>query len=52
MHQCIGSSAGYRIAVGPQVGRKALVLRPITPLIGTARGSERRWRTAFPGTPA
>jgi len=30
MRQLIGSSVTYRIAVGPQAGRKALVLRTIT----------------------
>ena len=32
MRQLLGSSVTYRIAVGPQAGRKALVLRTITAL--------------------
>lgn len=41
MRRLIGSSVTYRIAVGPQAGRKALVLRTITPLAGEDRASER-----------
>jgi hypothetical protein len=41
MRQLIGSSVTYRIALGPQAGRKALVLRTITPLSGEDRARER-----------
>jgi ribosomal protein S27E len=41
MRQLIGSSVTYRIAVGPQAGRKALVLRTIRPLSGEDPSSER-----------
>ena len=41
MRQLIGSSATYRIAVGPQAGRKALVLRTIRPLAGEEPRNER-----------
>ena len=34
MWQLIGSSVTYCIAVGPQAGRKVLMLRTITPLSG------------------
>ncbi|MBK7520964.1 MAG: transposase zinc-binding domain-containing protein [Gammaproteobacteria bacterium] len=34
IRQLLGSSVTYRIAVGPQAGRKALVLRTITALAG------------------
>ena len=39
MRQLIGSLVTYRIAVGLQAGRKALVLRTITPLSGDSRAS-------------
>jgi iron complex outermembrane recepter protein len=41
MRQLLGSSVTYRIALGPQAGRKALVLRTITPLVGEDPSSER-----------
>ena len=41
MRQLIGSSVTYRIAVGPQAGRKALVLRTIRPLAGEEPRNER-----------
>ena len=41
MRQLIGSSVSYRIAVGPQAGRKALVLRTITALAGEEPRNER-----------
>jgi hypothetical protein len=41
MRQLIGSSVTYRIAVGPQGGRKALVLRKITALAGEDPRNER-----------
>lgn len=41
MAQLIGSSVTHRIALGPQAGRKALVLRTITPLVGEDAASER-----------
>jgi hypothetical protein len=39
--QRFGSSVTYRIALGPQAGRKALVLRTIRPLAGEAPENER-----------
>ncbi|MBK9665559.1 MAG: hypothetical protein IPO61_07475 [Gammaproteobacteria bacterium] len=49
----LGSSVTYRIAVGLQAGRSALVLRTITALAGEEPRNERwRRRTAFPYTPA
>ena len=41
MRQLIGSSVTYRIAVGPQAGRKALVLRTIRPLADEEPSSQR-----------
>ena len=41
MRQLLGSSVTYRIAVGPQAGRKALVLRTITALAGEDPRNER-----------
>ncbi len=41
MRQLIGRSVTYRIAVGPQAGRKALVLRTIRPLAGEEPRNER-----------
>jgi hypothetical protein len=41
MRQLLGSSVTYRIAVGPQAGRKALVLRTITALAGEEPRKER-----------
>ena len=41
MRQLLGSSVTYRIAVGPQAGRKALVLRTITALAGEDPRDER-----------
>ena len=41
MRQLIGSSVTYRIALGPQAGRTALVLRTITPLSGEDPAHER-----------
>ena len=41
MTQLIGSSVTYRIALGPQAGRKALMLRTITPLAGEDLTNER-----------
>jgi hypothetical protein len=41
MRQLIGSSVTYRIAVGPQAGRKALVLRTIRPLADEGPRNER-----------
>ena len=41
MPQLLGSSITYRIAVGPQQGRKAFMLRTITPLIGPDKATER-----------
>ena len=41
MRQLLGSSVTYRIAVGPQAGRKALVLRTITALAGEEPRNER-----------
>ncbi len=41
MRQLIGSSVTYRIAVGPQAGRKALVLRTIRALPGEEPRNER-----------
>ena len=41
MRQLLGSSVTYRIAVGPQAGRKALVLRTITALAGEEPRTER-----------
>jgi hypothetical protein len=41
MRQLIGSSVTYRIALGSQAGRKALVLRTIRPLSGEEPRNER-----------
>ena len=41
MRQLLGSSVTYRIAVGPQAGRKALGLRTITALAGEDPRNER-----------
>ncbi|MBK7727785.1 MAG: transposase [Gammaproteobacteria bacterium] len=41
IRQLLGSSVTYRIAVGPQAGRKALVLRTITALAGEEPRNER-----------
>jgi hypothetical protein len=41
MRQLLGSSVTYRIAVGPQAGRKALVLRTIRPLADEEPSSQR-----------
>ena len=41
MRQLLGSSVTYRVAVGPQAGRKALVLRTITALAGEDPRNER-----------
>ncbi|MCP5320526.1 MAG: transposase [Pseudomonadales bacterium] len=41
MTQLIGSSVTYRIALGPQAGRKTLILRTITPLAGEDPTNER-----------
>ena len=41
MTELIGSSVTYRIALGPQAGRKALMLRTITPLAGEDLTNER-----------
>ncbi len=41
MTQLIGSSVTYRLALGPQAGRKALMLRTITPLAGEDPTNER-----------
>ena len=41
MRQLLGSAVTYRIAVGPQAGRKALVLRTITALAGEDPRNER-----------
>ena len=41
MTQLIGSSVTYRLALGPQAGRKALMLRTITPLAGEDLTNER-----------
>ena len=41
MTQLLGSSVTYRIAVGPQQGRKAFMLRALPPLDGADNSSER-----------
>ena len=41
MAQLIGNSITYRIAVGPQQGKKAFMLRTLTPLTGPDPASER-----------
>jgi len=41
MAQLIGSSVTYRIAVGPQQGKKAFMLQTLTPLTGPDPASER-----------
>ena len=41
MHQILGSSVSYRIAVGPQQGRKAFMIRTIRPLDRPDPGLER-----------
>ena len=41
MAQLLGSSVTYRIAVGPQQGKKAFMLQTLTPLTGPDPGSER-----------
>jgi len=41
MPQILGSSVSYRIAVGPQQGRKALVIRTIRPIDSPDPGLER-----------
>jgi ribosomal protein S27E len=41
MSQLLGSSVSYRIALGPQQGRKAFMLQTLTPLTGTDPASER-----------
>jgi hypothetical protein len=41
MPQILGSSVSYRIAVGPQQGRKAFMIRTIRPLESPDPGLER-----------
>ncbi len=41
MPQILGSSVSYRIAVGPQQGRKAFMIRTIRPLDRPDPGRER-----------
>jgi hypothetical protein len=41
IRQIIGSSVTYRVAVGAQAGRKAMVLRTSTPLEGEDRVNKR-----------
>ena len=43
MPQILGSSVSYRIAVGPQQGRKAVIIRTIRPLDSPDPGLELRF---------
>jgi hypothetical protein len=46
MAQLLGSSVTYRIAVGPQQGKKAFMLQTLTPLTGPDPGSDRVAKSA------